>query len=50
MYVFAPLARLRGILARFFDGIQFLTIRQTLSLMFAVLILFLVIIAALEAR
>ena len=50
VYVFAPLARLRGILARFFDGIQFLTIRQTLSLMFAVLILFLVIIAALEAR
>ncbi len=50
VYVFVPLARLRGTLARFFDGIQFLTIRQTLSLMFAVLILFLVIIAAVEAR
>ncbi len=50
VYVFAPLARLRGILARFFDGIQFLTIRQTLSLMFTVLILFLVVIAALEAK
>ena len=49
VYVFAPLARLRGVLARFFDGLQFLTIRQTLSLMFAVLILFLMIIAALEA-
>ncbi len=50
VYIFAPLARLRGALARWVDGVQFLTIRQTLSLMFTVLILFLVMIAAVEAR
>jgi hypothetical protein len=50
VYVFAPLGRLRGVLARWFDGIQFLTIRATLSLMFGMLILFLTIIAVLEAQ
>lgn len=50
VYVFAPLARLRAILARWFDSLQFLTIRQTLSLMFTVLILFLIVIATLEAQ
>ena len=50
VYVFAPLAQLRAILARWFDSLQFLTIRQTLSLMFTVLILFLIVIATLEAQ
>lgn len=49
-YVFSPLARARGMLGRLVDFMQFLTIRRMLSLMFTMLILFLVIIAALEAR
>lgn len=50
VYLFNPLARLRGTLARLVDGVQFLTIRRSLSLMFALLILFLTIIAVLEAQ
>ena len=50
VYLFAPLARLRGTLARLVDRMQFLTIRRTLSLMFTMLILFLTLIAVLEAR
>ena len=41
---------MRGTLARLVDGMQFLTIRRGLSLMFALLILFLTIIAVLEAQ
>ena len=47
-WVFRPVAGLRAVLSDFADGMQFLTIRRTLALMFAALILFLVAVALME--
>ena len=46
--LFAPVARLRVRLSEFADQLQFLTIRSTLALMFAALVLFLAVIAVRE--
>ena len=46
--LFRPVARLRVRLSEFADQLQFLTIRSTLSLMFAALVLFLAVIAVRE--
>ncbi len=47
--LFVPAGRVRRHLSGAFDRLQFLTVRRTLSLMFAVLLLFLTAIAVLEA-
>ena len=47
--LFVPAGRVRLRLSSAFDRLQFLTVRRTLSLMFAVLLLFLTAIAVLEA-
>ncbi len=49
-WVFAPLARARAVVSRAADAMQLLTIRRILMVMFVVLVLFLSVIAALEAR
>jgi hypothetical protein len=46
--LFQPLGRLRKRLTVFADGLQFLTIRRTLSLMFWALVVFLGVVAVLE--
>jgi formate hydrogenlyase subunit 3/multisubunit Na+/H+ antiporter MnhD subunit len=46
--LFRPVAAVRGRLSFFADTIQFLTIRRTLSLMFAALVLFLAVVALME--
>ncbi|MBN9560164.1 MAG: hydrogenase 4 subunit B [Alphaproteobacteria bacterium] len=48
--LFAPIARLRELLSAQADRMQLLTIRRVLSVMFAALVLFLAVIAMLEAR
>lgn len=48
-WLFAPIGRWREKLVGVADAMQFLTIRQTLSVMFAVLVLFLAAIAVVEA-
>ena len=48
-YVFAPLNRLHGVIANLADAMQPLTIRRALGVMFATLVLFLAVIALLEA-
>jgi formate hydrogenlyase subunit 3/multisubunit Na+/H+ antiporter MnhD subunit len=47
-WVFATAAGLRDRLSGLADGMQFLTVRRTLSVMFAVLVLFLSVVAVLE--
>ncbi len=47
-WLFAPIGALRDRLSGFADAMQFLTIRRTLTVMFAALVLFLIVIAALE--
>jgi NADH:ubiquinone oxidoreductase subunit 5 (subunit L)/multisubunit Na+/H+ antiporter MnhA subunit len=49
-WLFRPLARARSVVSRFADTMQLLTIRRILMVMFVVLVLFLAVIAALEAR
>jgi hydrogenase-4 component B len=49
VYVFAPLGRLHGVIANLADRMQPLTIRRALGVMFAALVLFLAVIALLEA-
>jgi hydrogenase-4 component B len=49
-WVFRPLARARAVVSRAADAMQLLTIRRILMVMFVVLVLFLAVIAALEAR
>ncbi len=46
--IFVPVAVLRDRLSGLADGMQFLTVRRTLSVMFAVLVLFLALVAVLE--
>ncbi len=46
--LFRPVAALRVLLSEFADQLQFLTIRSTLSLMFAALVCFLAVIAVIE--
>jgi hydrogenase-4 component B len=48
-YVFAPLNRLHGVIANLADAMQPLTIRRALGVMFTTLVLFLAVIALLEA-
>jgi hypothetical protein len=47
-YLFAPIAALRARLSGLADRMQFLTVRQILSVMVTALILFLIFIAVLE--
>jgi NADH:ubiquinone oxidoreductase subunit 5 (subunit L)/multisubunit Na+/H+ antiporter MnhA subunit len=47
-WLFGPVASLRDRLSGLADGMQFLTIRRTLAVMFCVLVLFLATVAALE--
>ncbi len=49
-WLFRPLSRARSVVSRFADTMQLLTIRRILMVMFVVLVLFLAVIAALEAR
>lgn len=46
--LFRPAERLRDVISKFADTMQFLTIRHTLVVMFSVLVLFLAIVAVLE--
>lgn len=46
--IFAPVQRLRAAISHLADRMTFLTVRQSLSVLFAVLVLFLAVIAALE--
>lgn len=48
-WLFVPIGRWRDKVVGVADGMQFLTIRQTLSVMFAVLVLFLAVIAGMES-
>lgn len=48
-WLFAPIGQWREKIVGIADAMQFLTIRQTLSVMFAVLVLFLAVIAGMEA-
>lgn len=48
-WLFAPIGRWRNKIVSVADTMQFLTIRQILSVMFAVLVLFLAVIAAVES-
>jgi hypothetical protein len=50
VWLFQPLARARAIVSRAADAMQLLTIRRILMVMFVVLVAFLAVIAALEAR
>jgi formate hydrogenlyase subunit 3/multisubunit Na+/H+ antiporter MnhD subunit len=50
VWLFAPLQRVRAALSRAADTMQLLTIRRILTVMFVVLVLFLAVIAAVEAR
>lgn len=47
-YLFQPAMRAREAMSGFADGMQFLTIRRTLSLIFTVLVLFLVVVVLVE--
>ncbi len=49
-WLFAPLQRMRVVLSRAADTMQLLTIRRILMVMFVVLVLFLAVIAGVEAR
>jgi formate hydrogenlyase subunit 3/multisubunit Na+/H+ antiporter MnhD subunit len=49
-WLFAPLQRARAAVSRAADAMQLLTIRRILMVMFVVLVLFLAVIAAVEAR
>ena len=49
-WLFAPLQRARATISRAADAMQLLTIRRILMVMFVVLVLFLAVIAAVEAR
>jgi hypothetical protein len=48
--LFEPIGRLRAVLSVQADRMQFLTIRRVLSVMFVALVLFLAVVALLEAR
>jgi hydrogenase-4 component B len=50
VWLFQPLARARAVVSRAADAMQLLTIRRILMVMFVVLVAFLAVIAALEAR